>query len=1037
MRSSAARAYSLLFFLSGATGLVYELLWVRVLYQTFGSTIQSVTTVVAAYMGGLGLGAWLLGRRADRHDRPAALYGWLEIAIGVFGLASPLVLALAHRMYVGTAAALALDGAASVALRFALAGAVLLIPTTLMGGTLPVLTRAFTGADRAELQRSLGRLYGLNTLGAVVGTALAGFFLIEYIGVRASVWGTAAVNLALGAIALRLARTGAGAPGQVVFPATRGPADPGREPGEGPSPALRDTALVLLGLTAFAALLDEIAWTRVLVMIVGGSTYAFTLVLLVFLLGIGIGSGLAARRGAVPSETAAAAAGAQALTAAGAGLLFLIFGLLPRYIILVFQVQSLGAVERLLAMGLAVGAVVLIPAIGMGMTFPLLTDLVAPGHAAGGGAVGRAYAINTAGSIVGAVLTGFVLVVRLGTDLTLRLGLLVNVVAALALAGLAARGIAEGSVEHRRLGARVLGAGALASLGLVVALAAPRWSTRLIDLGPSIYARGRMDARAVTEFLAHRGSRQLAYAEGWNATVSVWEGVTGRALKVNGKADASDYGDMDTQIIAGLAPVAARLEPRAAFVVGYGSGVTARVLADVPGMRRVRVVEIEPAVLKMDRFFLHVNDTALARPNVSVIVDDARSALQIDPTRYDIVVSEPSNPWLAGVATLYTPEFFRVVRSRLADDGVFCQWVQLYQLPLPVVAGIVRNVRAVFPHVQLWFGAPGDVMVLGSPRPLRYDRAWLSRLLGPRGALGVLGREYLGVDQPEDYFGHFLFGDAGVARLLERPAIVHRDDRPRLEFLAARRFIDRRGTEGVFDSLADIRAATQREDGTSPLRFARALAVRRGDPAGLRYLDAVRRAQPHEPLWTAYTAAILLGLGDTTFADSALPRVAQSGASREALLLSGLVALRRGQEARARALLSRALTAGADTAETLAGLAALDARAQRWAVAAAETRAALAAARGTLRHPYPREWVSEALTPFALNGPAATADSLLATAVAGRNGWYKMHELRAVAALRVGRCDVAAEQFLVLVDFGIEPTDASAWVERCRRGETR
>src|SRR5439155_12667 len=233
-------------------------------------------------------------------------------------------------------------------------------------------------------------------------------------------------------------------------------------------------------------------------------------------------------------------------------------------------------------------------------------------------------------------------------------------------------------------------------------------------------------------------------------------------------------GDMDTQIIAGLAPVAARPAPRAAFVVGYGSGVTARVLADVPGMQRVRVVEIEPAVLAMDSFFRHVNDNALARPNVSVIVDDARSALQIDPTRYDIVVSEPSNPWLAGVATLYTPEFFRVVRSRLADDGVFCQWVQLYHLPLPVVAGVVRNVRA----------------------------------------------------------------------------------------------------------------ATQAEDGTSPLLFARALAVRRGDPAGLRYLDAVRRAQPDEPFWTAYTAAILLGLGDTAFADSALARVLRSGESREALLLS-------------------------------------------------------------------------------------------------------------------------------------------------------
>src|SRR5256712_9812241 len=204
-----------------------------------------------------------------------------------------------------------------------------------------------------------------------------------------------------------------------------------------------------------------------------------------------------------------------------------------------------------------------------------------------------------------------------------------------------------------------------------------------------------MDRAAVETFLGHRGARQLAYREGRNATVSVWESGPGRSLKVNGKADASDHGDMDTEIMLGLAPVAARPQARTALGIGYGSGVTARVLADVPGMRRVRVVEIEPAVLEMDRFFRHVNDTALARPNLSVIVDDARSALQIDPTRYDVVVPEPSNPWLAGVATLYTPEFFRVVRSRLADDGVFCQWVQLYQLPLPVVAGVVRDVSAV------------------------------------------------------------------------------------------------------------------------------------------------------------------------------------------------------------------------------------------------------------------------------------------------------------------------------------------------------
>src|SRR5881396_28324 len=215
-KRGAALAYSILFFLSGATGLVYELLWVRVLYQSFGSTIQSVTTVVAAYMGGLGLGAWLFGRITDRSPRPAVLYGKLEIAIGVFGIISPLVLGLAHWIYLGTAGALALGGGASVALRFGLAALVLLIPTTLMGGTLPVLTRALMGDDRGLLKPSLGRLYGLNTLGAMMGTALAGFALIELVGVRASLWGTAALNLAIGAAAIALGRE-------------RSSADPGRK----------------------------------------------------------------------------------------------------------------------------------------------------------------------------------------------------------------------------------------------------------------------------------------------------------------------------------------------------------------------------------------------------------------------------------------------------------------------------------------------------------------------------------------------------------------------------------------------------------------------------------------------------------------------------------------------------------------------------------------------------------------------------------------------------------------------------------------
>ena len=1020
MRSKAALLYSILFFLSGATGLVYELLWVRVLYQSFGSTIQSVTTVVAAYMGGLGLGAWLFGRITDRSPRPAALYGKLEIAIGVFGIISPLVLGLAHWIYLGTAGALALGSAASVALRFGLAALVLLIPTTLMGGTLPVLTRALMGDDRGLLKPSLGRLYGLNTLGAMIGTALAGFVLIELVGVRASLWTTAAINLAIGAAAIVLGRE-------------QSLADPRRKPGEGqglPTPRdhLHNLALILLALTAFASLLDEIAWTRVLIMVVGGSTYAFTLILLVFLLGIGLGSIIVARRSAPRLDTAVNAALAQGITGIGAALLFVFFGFLPSYIIAVFQIADLSAAARLFLMGVAVGAVVLIPAIGMGMTFPLLTDLTAREREARGADVGAAYALNTLGSILGAVLTGFVLIVALGTQTTLRLGLIVNGIAALALAVLASRGIAEGSAEDRRIRARVLTTGGLGTVALLAAVAAPGWSTRLIDLGPTIYARQPMDQAARRRFLEHRGVRQLAFREGPNATVSVWEGETGRSLRVNGKVDASDRGDMDTQIMIGLAPIIAHPGATSAFLIGQGTGVTTRVLASVPGMTRVKVVEIEPAVLAMDSLFHAVNDRVLSRPNVHVVVDDARSALQLDRERYDVIVSEPSNPWIAGIATLYTPEFFRIAKARLADDGVFCQWIQLYQLPLPIVAGIVRSLHQVFPHVNVWFGGTADLVVLASSRPITYDRTWLAQLIGPGGQLQALSREWLSIDGPDQYFGRQLLGDSGVARLIARATFGHSDDRPRLEFVAARRFLDPgAAANAVFDSLVQLGT---RETGASPFTLLRILAARRSDAGLLPYLDAARRAQPDEAEWSVRTAGVRLALGDTAQADSLLGVAMARHTGADALQMRALLAAARSKPFAASALRD-ALAAGADTAQIRAAMSLLAVRGSRWAEAASQAGGALAAAQGTFRHPFPGEFLSQALGQIALDAPAQLADSVLRYAAARRRGSARYLELAAVAALRAGRCEDAAAGFVELLEFALQRENGPALVREC------
>lgn len=1022
MRSRPALLYSFLFFLSGATGLVYELLWVRVLYQSFGSTIQSVTTVVAAYMGGLGLGAWAFGRVADRSPNPARLYGWLEIAVGIFGIISPLVLAIAHSIYLGTAGALALGGAASVALRFGLAAFVLLIPTTLMGGTLPILTRALMGEDRGLLKPSLGRLYGLNTLGAMTGTAIAGFFLIEFVGVRSSLWMTAALNLAIGFAAIRLGRR---QEALILEPEDLHQLPP-------TSTSLHKVALVLLGVTAFASLSNEIAWTRVLVMIVGGSTYAFTLVLLVFLLGIGLGSVIVARRSMPSADTAASAALAQGITGLGAAVLFLFFGMLPSYIIAVFQIPNMSSASRLLLMGVAIGAVVLIPAIGMGMSFPLLTDLATRSRRARGADIGAAYALNTVGSILGAVLTGFVLVVALGTQTTLRVGLVINALAALTLAALAARGIAQASADDRRVRVRVLAGGILGMLCLVAAITAPGWSTRLIDLGPTIYARQQMDNAARHRFLEHRGARQLAFREGPNATVSVWEGEAGRSLRVNGKVDASDRGDMDTQIMLGLAPLGAHPRATSAFLIGQGTGVTTRVLASAPGMQRVKVVEIEPAVLAMDSLFYSVNDSVLRRANVHAVVDDARSALQLDRTRYDLIVSEPSNPWVAGIATLYTPEFFRIAKSRLADDGVFCQWIQLYQLPLPIVAGIVSSLREVFPHVNVWFGGTSDLVVLASSRPISYDRQWIAQLLNSGGQLYGLGREWLSIDSPDQYFGRLLLGDSGVSRLITRAEFNHTDDRPRLEFVAARRFLDPGAAAyAVFDSLMQM---GRRDDNTAPFALLRILALRRGDAGVLPYLEGARRAQPDVSEWIVRMAGIRLAMGDTARADSLLEAALARGPRADALTTRGLLAAVRSKPL-ATLRLREALAAGGDTAQVRAALALISARAERWEEAAAQARGALGAAQGTFRHPYPGEFLSQALGQIAIDAPAPLADSMLRYAVSRRPGSARYRELATVAALRAGRCEDAAAGFLELLEFAMDRTNGPALVRDCWTGQ--
>ncbi len=288
------------------------------------------------------------------------------------------------------------------------------------------------------------------------------------------------------------------------------------------------------------------------------------------------------------------------------------------------------------------------------------------------------------------------------------------------------------------------------------------------------------------------------------------------------------------------------------------------------------------------------------------------------------------------------------------------------------------------------------------------------------------------LDAPAQYFDRQVLGEAGVARLVQRSTLAHTDDRPQLEYVAARRFLDSREMGDILDSLAAIERPVESADHLPPDRLARALSGRLGDAAATGFVEAAHHAAPADPRWIVPLAGLALAWGDTAKADSLLGSL--SGADPRALLLSGLIAMAREQPARARPLLLHALATGADTARARAGLAQLDARDSLWPAAVRDVWGVLAATRNTFRAALPRDLLAPALEQIALRAPPATADSVLAATILVRPGWPKPYELRAVALLREGKCDEAVRQFLTLEDFGLEREDGPELVARCRRG---
>ncbi|MBI2081748.1 MAG: fused MFS/spermidine synthase, partial [candidate division NC10 bacterium] len=761
----------LCFFLSGATGLVYEVVWLRLLGLVFGHTVYAITTVLAAFMAGLALGSFAFARVVGRLSNLLRAYGWLEIGIGLSCAAIPALLGGAATLYLRLHGALDLSYDAFSLVQFLLVFALLLLPTALMGGTLPVLSQALAGPP-GRLGRTIGVLYAVNTAGAVVGVVLAGYVLLPAIGNRATIAVAVGANLAVGAVALFLSRSRPFAPPEPGSPpAAPQAARAAGAPLPGPLGLAAALTVAALGLSGAASMIYEVAWTRALSLVIGSSTYAFTAMLVAFLVGIAGGSAayswLRGTRPAGPATFAVLQAGIGLAVA----LVLLLFERMPELFLVALRWSDSPGFVQGVQFAVSAGAL-LLPTLLIGATFPCAVAVAARGAGRTGQDVGHIYAVNTVGAIVGTVLAGFVLIPALGVHAALKVGILLNLLLAAGLWGLSPHAAATW-----RWGG--LAAAVLAALGAALV---PPWDQRVMASGPAIYGKAYLEPSAQSVGKRLREQRLLYYRDGLSATVSVNQRGQHVFLRVNGKAEAGTAYDMPTQLMLGHLPLLLHPKPQRVLVIGLGSGITAGAVARHP-IERLDIAEIEPAVVEASRFFAHEHGEVLADPRVRLVLADARTFLLTTAERYDVIISEPSNPWIGGLASLFSVEFFTLARERLRPGGIMLQWLQAYNLFPDDLRMVLQTFRTVFPGTSVW-NTHGDFLILGRTEPGPVDFALVKARYQANPALRR-DLERIGVPASPGVLGFFMLGEKDAARLAEG-AGLNTDDRLPLEFSAPR-----------------------------------------------------------------------------------------------------------------------------------------------------------------------------------------------------------------------------------------------------------
>ncbi len=707
------------FFLSGAAGLVYEVVWTKYLTLAFGVTAEAVSAVLSAYMAGLALGSFLLGRRVAKIKNLLRAYAWLELGVGIFALLTPLVYLRMEAINVFLFRNLGEPGVVFDLLQFLISFVVMLIPTTLMGGTLPILSR-FVVKSRSRIGLGVGTLYSVNTFGAVLGTFGAGYLLIPAFGLSPTVYVAAIVNLAVGIACVLLSRRSAYVASGEEEPAVV--EDTSRLLPETPH-RLKVGIFIGLGVSGLVALTYEVVWTRVLQLVLGTSAYAFACMLTTFLFGIALGSLIVSRFLDRVKDPARLFGYIQLAVGFCALAIIPLFGELPFIFLKLFALTNREFWQTSMVEFSAAFLVMLIPTMLFGASFPVAARVVSGSVRLLGRSIGNIYAINTVGSIVGSLLAGFLLVPRLGTQKSEFLG--------------AGASIALGALilwmnPRIRPWRRMVTTGVAVAVFVGSVVALPRWDMRVLLWGVWHKAAAFMPVGREPKTLTEIGEqlqegRLIFYDEGIGATAAVFEEFGKiRTFVVDGRIEASTLiTDMRIQRLLGHIPMLLHPNPKKVMNLGLGAGVTFGSVMLHP-VEDGRCVELSRAVLGATRQFGDANHHVMDDPRAPIILMDGRNYLRSTLETFDCITADPCHPYTRGMGNIYTVEYFRAGRARLKPGGIMAQWLPLYNLSDTDFKMIVQTFGSVFPYVAFWF-TDVDLVMFGTEKPIEIDYQALAK----------------------------------------------------------------------------------------------------------------------------------------------------------------------------------------------------------------------------------------------------------------------------------------------------------------------